>query len=177
VINITVLSALTAYHPVMTSEGIADRIDSQHFANLLLRIVADLPRPVVESLWSAHGARCYSPSECLLREGEASQGVFLIVSGLVRLSLSNGCPKNQDIHSWDRRSPTLLGVNDVMLGSSVSLNAQALTEVQAAFIPRMAFLNAVRKFPSAGIAFSQLIAEELASTYSRISELRGTSVR
>jgi CRP-like cAMP-binding protein len=160
----------------MTS-GSAHRFDPQYFAGILLRIVPDLPQPVVESLWSAHGARCHSPAEFLQCEGEASQGIYLIVSGLVRLSLSNGCPKNQDIHSWDRRSPTLLGVNDVMLGSSVSLNAQALTEVQAAFIPRMAFLNAVRKFPSAGIAFSQLIAEELASTYSRISELRGTSVR
>ena len=162
---------------VMTSGSVADKIDSEYFADILLRIVPDLPQPVVELLWSAHEARCYSPAEFLLSEGEASQGVFLIISGLVRLSLSNGCPKNQDTHSWDRRFPTLLGVNDVMLGSSVSLNAQALTEVQAAFIPRMAFLNAVRKFPSAGIAFSQLIAEELASTYSRISDLRSASLR
>jgi len=161
----------------MTSGSVVDRIDPQSFADILLRIVSDLPQPVVELLWSAHRARCYSPAECLLFEGEVSQGVFLIVSGLVRLSLSSGGPKTPTVHSWDRPSATLLCVNDVMLSSSVSVTAQALTEVQAAFIPKMDFLNAVRQFPSAGIAFSQLIGEELASTYSRISELRSASLR
>lgn len=157
----------------MTSARVADRIDSQHFAHALLRIVPDLPRPVVESLWSAHGARCYSPAEFLLCKGEVSQGIFLIISGLVRLSLSSDCQKTQSIHCRELHSPAILGINDVMLGSSVSLTAQALTEVLSAFIPKTAFLNAVRQFPSAGIAFSQLIAEELTFTYSRISELRG----
>ena len=161
----------------MTSGSVVNRIDPQSFADILLRIVPDLPQPVVELLWSAHGARCYSPAEYLLCEGEVSKGIFLIISGLVRLSLSNGCPKTQNIHFWDRPSAALLSVNDVMLSSSVSITAQALTEVQAAFIPKMDFLNAVRQFPSAGIAFSQLIAQELASTYSRISELRSASLR
>ena len=157
----------------MTSVSVVTRIDPQFFADILLRIVPDLPQPVVESLWSAHRARCYSPAEYLLCEGEVSQGVFLIVSGLVRLSLSNDRPKAKDIQCRELRSPGILGVNDVMLGSPVSLTARALTEVRTAFIPKTAFLNAVRKSPSAGIAFSHLISQELTSTYSRISELRG----
>ncbi|HWY68688.1 MAG TPA: cyclic nucleotide-binding domain-containing protein [Terriglobales bacterium] len=158
----------------MTS-GSAHRFDPQYFADILLRIVPDLPQPVVESLWSAHGARCYSPADFLQCEGEVSQGIFLIVSGLVRLSLASDGPKAQSIHSRELSSPTMLGVNDVMLGSSVSLTAQALTEVHSAFVPKTAFLDAVRRFPSAGIAFSQFIAEELTLTYSRISELRGAN--
>ena len=161
----------------MKSGSIAERIDPQQFANILLRIVPDLAQPVVESLWSAHGARCYSPAEFLLSEGEASPGIFVIISGRVRLSLSDDCPKSPNIHSRELRSPTLLGVSDVMVGSSVSLSAQALSEVRAAFIPKTAFLNTVRQFPSAGIAFSQLIAEELTSTYSRISELRAATLK
>jgi CRP-like cAMP-binding protein len=161
----------------MTSGSIAERIGSQHFANILLRIVPELAQPAVESLWSAHGARCYSPAEFLLSEGEASTGIFLTISGRVRLSLSNDCQKSPDIHSLELRSPTLLGVTDVMVGSSVSLSVQALSQVQAAFIPKTAFLETVRQFPPAGIAFSQLIAEELTSTYSRISELRAATFR
>jgi CRP-like cAMP-binding protein len=159
----------------MTSGSVADRIDSQHFIDTLLRVVPDLPQPVAESLWSAHGARCYSPAEFLLCEGKASQGIFLIVSGVVCLSLSTDSPKAQNIHSRELRSPALLGVNDVMLGCPVSLTAQTLTEVCSAFIPKRTFLDAVRRFPSAGIAFSQFIAEELTLSYSRISELRGAN--
>ena len=159
----------------MTSVCVVTRIDRQFFADILLRIVPDLPQPIVESLWSAHGARCYSPTEYLLCEGEVSQGVFLIVSGLVRLSLSNDRAKAKEIQCRELRSPGILGVSDVMLGSPNSLTARALTEVRAAFIPTTAFLSAVRQSPSAGIAFSHLISQELSSTYSRISALRGTS--
>ena len=157
----------------MTSGSVGSKIELQHFADILLRIVPDLPRPVVESLWSAHRAQCYSRAEYLLRVGEANQGIFLIVSGLVRLSLSNDRVKSQEIHYRELRSPALLGVNDVMLASPVSLSAQAQTEVRCALIPKTAFLNAVKQSPSAGIAFSHLISQELISTYSRISELRG----
>jgi CRP-like cAMP-binding protein len=104
-----------------------------------------------------------------------SQGVFLIVSGLVRLSLSIDREGATRIHCRELRSPAILGVNDVMLGSSVSLTAQAQTAVHAAFIPKADLLSAIQGFPQAGLAFSQLIAEELTSTYSRISELRGTT--
>jgi len=156
----------------MISGSIAETIDCHYFANRFLRIIPDLPLPVIESLWSAHGARCYSRAEFLLIAGEASAGVFVILSGVIRLSLSSDSRKALNIHSRELRSPALLGVSDVMVGSSVSLTAQALSEVQAAFIPKSAFLYAVRQFPSAGIAFSRLIAEELMSTYSRISELR-----
>jgi CRP-like cAMP-binding protein len=159
----------------MTSGSVFNRIDPQLFADILLRIVPDLPQPVVESLWSAHGARRYSPAEYLHCEGEASQGIFLIVSGLVRLSLSNDRVKAKEIQCRELRSPAILGVNDVMLGSPVSLTARALTELRTAFIPKTAFLNAVRQSPSAGIAFSHLISQELTSTYSRISELRANS--
>ena len=157
----------------MTSGSVGNKIEFQHFADILLKIVPDLPRPVAESLWSAHRAQCYSRAEYLLRVGEASQGIFLIVSGLVCLSLSNDRVKPQELHYRELRSPALLGVNDVMLGSPVSLSAQAQTEVRCALIPENAFLNAVRQSPSAGIAFSHLISQELISTYSRISELRG----
>lgn len=159
----------------MKSGSVGNKIEFQHFADILLRIVPDLPRPVVESLWSAHRAQCYSRAEYLLRVGEASQGIFLIASGLVRLSLSNDRVKSQEIHYRKLRSPALLGVHDVMLDSSVSLSAQAQTEVRCAFVPKTVFLETVRRFPQAGLAFSQLIAQELTSTYSRISELRGTS--
>ena len=156
----------------MTSGSVVCRIDPQYFAEIFLRIVPDLPQPVVESLWSAHRARCYSPAEFLQSEGEPSEGIFLIVSGLVRLSLSNDRPKAKDIQCRELPSPGILGVSDVMLGSPVSLTARALTEVRTAFIPTTAFLNAVRQFPPAGIAFSHLISQELTFTYSRISELR-----
>ena len=156
----------------MTSGKVAYRIDSQLFADILLRIIPDLPQPVVESLWSAHGARCYSQAEFLLSEGEATQGIFLIISGLVRLSLSNDSRKTRDIQARELRAPAMFGVHDVILGGSASLNARALTDIQCAFIPNTAFLNTIRRFPSAGMAFSQLIATELISTYSRISELR-----
>jgi len=161
----------------MTSGSVVSRIDPQYFADILLRIVPDLPQPVVESLSSAHRARCYSPAEYLLREGEVSQGVFLIVSGLVRLSLSNDRAKAKEIQCRELRSPGILGVSDVMLGSPNSLTARALTEVRAGFVPKTAFLSAVRQFPSAGIAFSHLISQELTSTYSRISELRRASLQ
>jgi len=159
----------------MTGGSVVHRIDPQYFANILLRIVPDLPQPVVESLWSAHEARCYSPAEFLLQEGKASQGVFLIVSGAVSLSLSKSVKQGRTIHSRELRAPTILGVSDTLLNSPVSLSARALSEVCAAFIHKAAFLKAVRQSPSAGIAFSHLIAQELSCTYSRLTELRGTT--
>ena len=156
----------------MTSGSVVARIDPQYFADILLRIVPDLPQPVVESLWSAHRARCYSPAEFLQVEGEPSQGVFLIIAGLVRLSLLNDRRGKENVYYRELRAPAILGVNEVMSGSATSLTARAQTEVVTAFIPNTGFSDAAR-LPQAGLAFSQLIADELMSTYSLITELRG----
>lgn len=61
-----------------------------------------------------------------------------------------------------------------MLGQPSAVAISALTEVEAAFIPQGEFVNVLGELPQAGLAFSRLLAEELLSTYSQLSDLHSS---
>ena len=69
-------------------------------------------------------------------------------------------------------APAVLGLTGVMLSQPSAVSVVALTRSEAEFIARANFLRVLAKFPQTALAFSQLIAGELAQTYSHLSQLR-----
>jgi len=71
-------------------------------------------------------------------------------------------------------APAVLGLAGTMLAQPSTVTISALKAAETAFISRAQFLQLLAQFPQAGLAFSQLIATELAHTYSHLSQLRGS---
>jgi CRP-like cAMP-binding protein len=69
----------------------------------------------------------------------------------------------------------VLGLTGTMLAQPSAVSISALTATETEFISRAQFLRVPRQFPQAGLAFWQVIAGELAHTYSHLGQLRGSA--
>ena len=158
----------------MKTSRVPTRLAPELFREVLLDIVPDLPEVAIAPLYDAHQVQSYIAGEFLITEGEVCRGVFLLWGGTVQLSLLHGRDKQKHFDVRKISSPAILGLPGTMLGHGFVASARALSQVEAAFIPRAAFLEALREFPMASLAFSAVLSDELNSTYQNLSALRST---
>jgi CRP-like cAMP-binding protein len=154
---------------MITSERPGDRL----LKDILLELVPGLPPTVASSLANAPKIRKYDSGDLIIREGEASTGIFLLVSGTVQAVVSKRASEaRRQVSLHQIMSPAVLGLAAAMLTQPSGVSILALTPTETAFIPRAGFLHVLEVFPKAALAFSQVIANELAHTYSHLSQLR-----
>jgi CRP-like cAMP-binding protein len=140
------------------------------FRDILLSVVPEFPEKPILHLYGASQVQSYQPGEFLIIEGEVCKGVLMVWRGTVRICLHNGGEKCADLNEIS--SPALLGLSATFTGDRPVASIQALTQVEAAFIPRAAFMEAMVRFPTASIALSPVLNEELNSAYERLRILR-----
>ncbi len=150
----------------------SEKLDHRLLTDILVDQVPGIPNAVATSLSSTHRVRRYDAGDLIVCEGEASTGIFVLICGTVRVLVSKWS-KQVTLH--ETTAPAVLGLTAAMLARPSSFTLVALTPIETAFIPRAQFLGALGQFPQAGLAFSQLIANELADTYSHLSELRSST--
>jgi len=152
----------------------SERLEDRCFRDILLNLVPGLPPAATSSLSCAPELRNYGIGDLIIREGEPSEGIFLMISGIAQTSISkNGLQTKQvSLHQISARA--VLGLAGTMLAQPSTVTISALKAAETAFISRAQFLQVLAQFPQAGLAFSQLIATELAHTYSHLSQLRGS---
>ncbi|MBV9072643.1 MAG: Crp/Fnr family transcriptional regulator [Acidobacteria bacterium] len=147
----------------------SDRVDDRLLTDILLDQVPGIPTVVAASLSGAHQVRRYNAGDLIIREGDSSTGIFLLISGTAQALVSK---PNKQVGLRNISAPAVLGVTAAMLSQPSSVSLVAVTPVETAFIPDVEFLRILAQSPKAGIAFSQLIANELMHTYSHLSQLR-----
>ena len=146
------------------------------FAENLLQSIPTLPRSAIRSLEEASVSRKYRSRDVIIREGQPSGGIFLLIAGGAHQSLSvANCARREVLSLPDISAPAVLGTASCMLGEPSPLTISTSAPTQAVFIPQHNFMNVLRKFPQAGLAMSQLLSEELAQIYGRLAELRGAA--
>jgi CRP-like cAMP-binding protein len=156
----------------VTSERSNDRL----LSDIFLELVPGLTPVVASSLASASEPRNYHASDLIISEGEPSTGIFLLASGTVRSVVSKKLPgAKKELNLQQITAPAVLGMTAAMLGQPSAVGIMALTLTETAFIPHLEFLRVLAQFPQTGLAFSQLMASELAHTYSRLSQLRSNA--
>lgn len=152
---------------------ISERVDDRLLTDILVDQIPGIPISFASALSSARQMRKYQPGELIVSEGEASTGVFLLISGTVQAVVSKRtCQTTQRVCLHEMTAPTVLGLSAAMLTQASPVSLVATTPVQTAFIPRSEFLRVLEQFPQAGLLFSQLIANELAHSYSFLRQLR-----
>jgi CRP-like cAMP-binding protein len=154
----------------ITSEKLDDRL----LRDIFLELVPDLPPAAASSLGSGSEPRHYDAGDLIIGEGEPSTGIFLLTSGTVQSAVSKRTPEAiRHVSLHQIAAPAVLGLTAAMLAQPSAVSVLALTPTETEFIPRADFLRVLGQFPQAGLAFSQVIAGELAQTYSHLSQLRG----
>jgi CRP/FNR family transcriptional regulator, dissimilatory nitrate respiration regulator len=100
----------------------------------LLLAQSDLQQQLIE----AGSRQRYRRGDFLFRRGNPVRGVFLILSGEVRLGFDKN-PAN--FPSRDFGPGTVLGLPATLSDSPYSLTAEAIAETEVAYIPRSAMRN------------------------------------
>ena len=149
------------------------RLDDRLLRDIFLDLVLGLPPAVASLLCSGPEARDHAAGDLIIREGEPSSGIFLLTTGTVQTAVSKRTSEAVRQVSLNQiAAPAVLGLTAAMLAQPSAVSVLALTPTETAFITRSRFLHVLGQFPQAGLAFSQVIAKELAHTYSHLSQLR-----
>lgn len=170
--DITEPHQLPAYHAGMTLVSFPRKVEHESFADIVRTLVPEIPDPVLSSLESIHELRFYHAGTVILKEGTASEGIVVLCSGVVSVSLKS--PVGVTVKLREIAAPAILGLSETMLGQTFQTTVMCDVPAQAVFLPARHFIRIMRQFPSASIQFSGLVSEELSATYARLAELRRT---
>lgn len=153
----------------------SERLGDLLLKDIFLELVPGLPPAAASSLGSTPEPRYYHAGDLIIHEGEPSAGIFLLTSGAVQTVVSKRtCEVVRKVGLHRIAAPAVLGLTAAMLAQPSAVCIQALTPTETVLIPRADFLHVLGQFPQAVLAFSQVIASELAHTYSHLSQLRSS---
>jgi len=141
--------------------------------DILLGLIPDLPAAAAALLGRTSSLQKYEAGDLIIREGEPSSGVFLLIFGTVQPSISDGVSSSKGQINLHRISaPAVLGIAGSLLSQPSPYTVTAVTSTECAFIPQYHIGNVLKDSPQAGLAFAHVLASELASTYTRLGQLR-----
>jgi len=109
----------------------------------------------------------YSSAYVLFREDSESEGVFLVCTGKVRMSVQN-LPKL----SRDFGVGSLLGLPSTFTGHPYSLTAITLAESEIAHVPREQFLELMRDRPDLCREATEMLGREVTFIQSALAQRR-----
>ena len=158
------------YFSTMTASICEEQLSLDVFCGILRSIVPNLPAACPEALHPHHQLRVLSPGEYLMQQGHTCNGFFILSVGRVRLSLREASNPAVDLH--DVAAPAAIGLLGCILGNKFLVNARALTNTTALFLPKSPFFGVLQEQPMASLAFSSVLAQELNQDYQQLQELR-----
>jgi CRP-like cAMP-binding protein len=172
VISITALIWPLSYPSAHAAQDQFGRIQRSRFQGHSFAFGSRTPSPAASSLSIAPVRRTYKVGALIVTEGEPGQGIFLLLSGTVQTAISKRGFGTEQLSLCQVATPAVLGLAATMLAQPSAVEISAVTATETAFISRAQFLSVLGEFPQAALAFSRLIAMELAHTYSHLSQLR-----
>lgn len=111
----------------------------------------------------------------LFGENENAQGVYFISKGLVKLSKSGVYGKDQILRFI--KEGDLVGYRSLLISEDFKAKAEAMSDVEAAFIPGDFFIHLLETYPKLSFAMLQKFAYELGESSNTITFLAQKTVR
>lgn len=102
---------------------------------------------VLAALGSLAKIETYFSSEILYEEGEESSRLFTVLEGRVKLCMDSSFDKRMTVRI--ARRGQLLGITEVLSGSSFELTAEAMSKCSIASVPRDEFCRLLLRNPNA----------------------------
>ncbi|GEM_PF-2175097 len=111
----------------------------------------------VQRFHAANKGRTYPKGTYLFEEGQDSRGVYVVLDGRVKLSVSSSNGKGMVLGFFG--AGTLLGMAAAILGRKHISTAETITPTTAVFVSRRQFAAEMQSHPLAAWPVAQMIAE------------------
>jgi CRP-like cAMP-binding protein len=135
-------------------------------------LLTGIPDDVVGPLLQAGEEVRYVPGDVIFREGEPSEGLYLVTAGAARVTVTG---ESGETFLATVRSNEVLGEMGVLDGEPRSGTATALTLCAAFHVPAEAFLDLLERSPLASMRLLALLCQRLRRANGRLVELPSTS--
>lgn len=110
--------------------------------------------------------RSYIQSSFLYLQGEACEGIFIVLHGAVMLS--TGIDTTRQLRVASCRKGSVLGLAETIRGGPYQTTAVAITDVTTQFVRKSDVLNTIAGDPTTGLHFVQILTGDLNNLYRRI---------
>jgi len=128
-----------------------------------------LPTSALESLNSVGHVTLYPADVMLFREGEIPQGVYVVCSGRVKLSVET--PEGKTVILKIAGDRHALGMSAVVSGRSAPVTVTTVDFCQINFTEQSKFLRLLATEPHIGLACAKMLASEVNETFADVHEL------
>jgi CRP/FNR family transcriptional regulator len=129
-----------------------------------------LPQDALARLDRIAHRQHYPAKIVLFREGDAADGVFLVRSGRVKLSLHCSRGKSLVVQFAGPGEP--LGLGATISARPYEVTAEAAAPCEVCFFPRKQFLQFLEEFTDVSLQLVKLLCQDLDGAYERVRSLR-----
>lgn len=137
------------------------------------RLLHGLPEERLRALAPVCQERRYLPSDVIFREGDASDGLYLVITGTVKVVTH---VSSSDIAVARIGAGETLGEMGVIDGLPRSATAMAQTLVVLLFVPAESFLDLLESAPPLALRIIVMLSERLRRSNRFVAELPGHTV-
>lgn len=117
----------------------------------------------------------FSKGDVIFEDGETPKGVYFIEKGTAKLSKSGVYGKDQILRFCKEND--LIGYRSLLCGENFQAKAEAMTAMEAKFLPSEVFLHLLEVDPKLSYAMLQKIAYELGESANTVTFLAQKTVR
>ncbi len=139
-----------------TSDTLAHQ---QLLKETLLEIFGELDPELLSRLWPKLQMLELPGGSVLMRQGDASDAMYLVLAGRLQASIQNGGPVEQVLREIGRGEP--IGEMGVISGEPRSATVRALRDCILARLDGQDFIEALQSWPKAGLALARKLIERL----------------
>jgi len=118
-----------------------------------------LPRPQYEGLAKIVVEQVFKRGDTIFFEGDEAIGLYIVLSGRVKVFKLSAEGKEQILHIFGRGEP--IGEVAVFAGKKFPAHVAALEETRVLFFPRAAFVDLIRNDPSLALNMLAVLSHRL----------------
>lgn len=140
--------------------------------------------PELENRLSKEEFQCYKSSkkelnfqkgDTIFEDGEQPKGVYFIIKGTAKLSKSGSYGKDQILRFI--KEGDMIGYRSLLLGEEFQAKAEAMTDLDAVFIPSEIFIKLLENDSKISYAMLQKLSYELGESSNTVTFLAQKTVR
>jgi len=133
------------------------------------RIFSGLSAHALRQLSDLHSIHDYPSGALLFQEGEPAEGIFLVCSGAVKLSVGSSHGDNVLLRAAGPGE--ILGLSATLTGQDYEVTAQTTTAAELVFIRRKDFLRYLREHSDVCLQVVESLSNDVQAAYDRVRAL------
>jgi len=139
------------------------------------RIFSGAPAHALRHVGGIHNAHDYPSGTTLFQEGEPADGIFLLCSGAVKLSV--GSSHGDTLLLRSAGPGEILGLSATLTGQGHEVTAETTTPARLVFIKRKDFLHYLREHTDVCLRVVESLSNDVHAAYERVRMLGLARIR